>query len=163
MKWKTVLDGWKDGKVLKYPKNVKKAFMWKTSKLDKKESNTYKHEFVIYNGLPTIQNYQAYKKYITQSKNKYVVSFMNLTNDTLLVVPIPKRGKNFATIKDFIDNASATHQKKFWNAVASIARKFLKTNDFAYISTHGMGVSYLHVRISTIPRYYGNSKLLKYV
>ena len=28
-----------------------------------------------------------------------------------------------------------------------------------WISTHGLGVPYLHVRISITPKYYGNSKL----
>ena len=32
MKWNKVLDDWKDVKVLKYPKNIKKSFMWRTLK-----------------------------------------------------------------------------------------------------------------------------------
>ena len=47
-KWKTVLNNWHKGKVLKYPKKMKKAFMWRTSRLDKEGINNYKEEYISF-------------------------------------------------------------------------------------------------------------------
>jgi hypothetical protein len=84
---------------------------------------------------------------------------MNLSGDTVLVVPMPKKNKNFSNLKEFIDNATLAQQKALWKRVVTVARKLMKNNKYVWISTHGLGVPYLHVRVSTIPKYYGNSKL----
>ncbi|MAF35866.1 hypothetical protein CL622_01990, partial [archaeon] len=65
-----------------------------------------------------------------------------------------------AHIKSFIDNASITQQKAFWKQVVKTAKKQLKMYDHIWISTHGLGVPYLHVRISNKPKYYYNSKMI---
>lgn len=39
---------------------------------------------------------------------------------------MPRNNKNYATIKDFIDNASITQQKHFWKQVASEIENILK-------------------------------------
>ena len=36
--------------------------------------------------------------------------YKNLSKDTMLVVPMPVSGKNYATLKDFIDNAPEIQQ-----------------------------------------------------
>ena len=110
---------------------------------------------MIDKSLPTTQDYSPFAKHIKKAKNKYVISFWNLSHDTLLIVPIPKRGKNFATLRDFIKNASITQQKALWKKVAQLALK----SKGVWISTHGHGVPYLHIRISATPKYYGQSKL----
>ena len=56
----------------------------------------------------------------------YVTSFENLSGDALLVIPIPKQGKNFTTIKHFIDNASETQKKHFWEYVSQKIKYFNK-------------------------------------
>ena len=161
MRWKTVLNHWAKGKPFKYPARIKKPFMWRTSRLDKNESLPYRKEFVIEKYLTDKQDFTDFKQYIKKSKNKYVVTFVNLSGDTLLIVPIPKRGKSFAHLKQFVDQASQTQQKEFWKMVAKICRKELKHKDHIWVSTHGLGVPYLHVRISSEPKHYGNSKMLK--
>ena len=161
MKWNTVLNHWISGKPFKYPSGIKKPFMWKTSRLDKKELLPYRKEFIIETYLTDKQDFSAFKQHIKKSKNKYVTSFKNLSGDTILVVPIPKRGKSFAHLKQFTDQASKTQQIAFWKKVAKISREQLKLHNQLWISTHGLGVPYLHIRISREPKYYGNSKMLK--
>ena len=161
MYWKTVLKNWKNGKVFTYPKKLKHPFMWRTSIiLYNKNNNIYKEEFIENKRLDVKQNYTAYKDYIKKSKNKYVTSFMNLSGDTLLIIPMPRKNKNFATIKHFTDNASLLHQKKFWMYVEQKIKKELKKYKKLYVSTHGLGVSYLHVRLSHKPIHYYHSKVL---
>ena len=160
MKWGTKLKHWSTGKLFTYPKKLKGKFMWRTNLLSG-EKKGFDHEFIEYKGLPEEQDYTSFKSYINNSKNKYVVSFNNLSGNTLLVIPMPRKNKNFATIKDFTDNASAAHQKKFWKKVSVLTRKEFKKHGSVYVSTHGLGVSYLHVRISHKPIHYYNSRFVK--
>lgn len=68
---------------------------------------------------------------------------------------------NYATLRDFIDNAPETQQQEFWKKVAEVAKKFMNENGKVWISVHGLGVDYTHVRISTSPKYYFDNELKK--
>lgn len=155
MKWKDVLKNWKNGV---YPKfsNGKKPFIWRTSPYY--TNSLYSGEIIYEPKLDVEPNYKPFSSKF-KKKYKYVVSFPNLSGDTILVVPIPKRNKNFSSLYIFNKNASNTQKKIFWKKVAEIAIKEQKKHGKVWISTHGLGVAWLHVRISTSPKYYGNSKL----
>lgn len=149
--WNDVLDNWENGIVLKYPKQLKERFEWNTSVL--KENSRYKQTFRTNINLPNKQDYSAFQEYIKKTQNKYVVAFPSLSQGTILVVPIPRPGKNYVTLKDFIDNAPLTQQKEFWKKVSEVARQYMKLGD-VWISVHGLGVPYTHVRIDSTPKYY---------
>lgn len=119
----------------------------------------FKQKFRTYDQLPEIENKKDFQEHIKNSQNKYVISFPNLSKDTMLVIPMPISGKNYATLRDFIDNAPEIQQQEFWKHVAEVAKKFMKKNGKVWISVHGLGVAYTHVRISTIPKYYFDSEL----
>ena len=119
----------------------------------------FKQKFRTYDQLPEIENKKDFQEHIKNSQNKYVVSFPNLSKDTMLVIPMPVSGKNYATLRDFIDNAPEIQQQEFWKHVAEVAKKFMKKNGKVWISVHGLGVAYTHVRISIIPKYYFVSEL----
>ena len=161
MLWSDVLTNWKDGIPMKYPKSVKGRFQWNTSALKNDGNVIFKQTFRSDNKLPQIQNKEAFSEYIKNSQNKYVVSFPNLSKDTMLVVPMPIRGKNYATLRDFIDNAPEIQQQEFWKQVAKVAKKFMNEKGKVWISVHGLGVDYTHVRISTSPKYYFDNELKK--
>ena len=108
------------------------------------------------------EDYSSFYEYIKKSKNKYVISFNNLSNDTLLIIPTPKKNKKFTTIKDFMDNASEIQQKYFWKYVSKTVKKLIKDGKTKYwISTHGLGVPYFHLRISLKPKYYVTKSFMK--
>jgi len=123
MLWSNVLTNWENGITLKYPKNVKGKFQWNTSVLKNDGKVIYKQSFRTNNNLSETQNTKDFEEHIKKSKNKYVISFENLSKDTILVIPMPVFGKNYATLKDFIDNAPKIQQQKFWKKVAKIAKK----------------------------------------
>merc|ERR1711900_100963 len=52
------------------------------------------------------------------------------------------------------ENAPAAQQRAFWKKVRDMASEELKTHDKVWLSTHGGGVPFLHVRIETRPKYY---------
>lgn len=161
MLWSEILANWENGIVLKYPKNVKGKFQWNTSVLKNDGKVAYLQTFRTNNKLAQRQNKKDFQEYFKNSQNKYVVSFPNLNKDTMLVVPMPVRGKNYSTLRDFIDNASEIQQQEFWKKVAEVAKKFMNEKGKVWISVHGLGVDYTHVRISTSPKYYFDNELKK--
>jgi hypothetical protein len=155
MKWNKKINDWANGIYQTYPNNIQKRFFYETSVCDKKMENEYNEIFIENNNLEKLkEDFTQFKEHIIKSKNKYTISFSNLSNDTILIIPIPKNNKNFTTLKDFIDNASKTQQIFFWKKVSNEIKKLLKKYDKIYVSTHGLGVSYFHLRLDTIPKYY---------
>jgi hypothetical protein len=79
----------------------------------------------------------------------------NLGGDCVLVVP-PNDGRNYAHFARFCQHASLSTKKAFWKKVAESIEKFVKTTklDKVYVSTHGNGVAWLHVRICKSPKYF---------
>jgi hypothetical protein len=161
MLWSEVLKKWENGIVLQYPKNVKGRFQWNTSVLKKNGNVEFKQTFRTNDKLPETQNKKDFEEHIKKSQNKYVTSFPNLSKDTMLVVPMPIRGKNYATLRDFIDNSDEIQQQEFWKHVAKVAKKFMNEKGKIWISVHGLGVNYTHVRISSSPKYYFDDNLKK--
>jgi hypothetical protein len=157
MKWSEVLKKWECGSVLKYPKKINTRFLWKTSMISSEKDLYFNEAYIIANDLPYVQDFTSFKEYLKydgRDSSKAVVSFYNFSKDTMLIVPMPIKGKNYATIKDFIDNAEIDQQRKLWAETASVAKNMLKSHRKIWISTHGYGVSYLHIRISIKPKYY---------
>lgn len=118
------------------------------------DKSIYKEKFIKTNNLPKTQDYKLFNEYIIKSKNKYATSFYNLSKSTKLVIPMPRKNKNFSTLNNFCKNASKTHQQQFWKLVSNEIVKYKKNNKKVFISTHGLGVPYLHIRIESNPKYY---------
>lgn len=137
MLWKDKIKEWKQGIYQKYPKNIKTSFFYETYVCDKDMNNKYEDIFIENSTLQSVsekgQDYRAFTEYIDSSNNKYVVSFPNLSGDSIMIIPIPKKNKNYATIKDFIDNASTTQQTNFWKEVAKQIEQILKKNKKIYV------------------------------
>ena len=158
MLWSEVLNNWENGIPFSYPESLKhkNKFFWNTSSLTENCDSQFSEKFKESRELPNIQSKNAFKdKLIKAEKNgkQHATSFPNLSKDTVLVVPMP-RGKCYATLKDFVDNAPKKQQQEFWKLVAKKAKKQAKKFGKVWISTHGLGVPYLHVRIASHPKYY---------
>jgi hypothetical protein len=147
MKWGDVLLSWEKGKF----SCPSERFEWNTS-VYKNEDSEYKESFKVNLDLPTIQDATPFQQYFNK---KYVVSFPSFSGD-ILVVPIPVKGKNYATLKDFTNNAPQKQQKAFWNKVVRIIKS---SKEPVWVSVHGLGVSYTHVRIAKTPKYYFDKSL----
>ena len=164
MLWAEKLDNWENGIPFSYPESLKnkKKFFWNTSPLTKNGDTDYKEKFQESIELPYFQSKTAFKdKIIKAEKNgkEYATSFPNLSGDTVLVIPMPRKGKSYATLKDFVDNAPKKQQQELWKLVAKEAKKQAKKFGKVWISTHGLGVPYLHVRIASHPKYYFSKTL----
>ena len=84
MKWKNILDNWYKGNNLpNYNRKIKNPYLWKTSYINSDEDSLFKQEFIENMFLDTHQDFSDYKTYINKSKNNNVVSFPNLSRDTI--------------------------------------------------------------------------------
>jgi hypothetical protein len=97
-----------------------------------------------------------------------VVAFHNLNQDAVLVVPVPTSAiefkrppAHFAHLAAFMRGAPSAHISAFWSTVGAAALNQLRAAEGQgnadkkfWLSTSGLGVSWLHVRIDTVPKYY---------
>jgi hypothetical protein len=109
------------------------------------------------------QNYSSFADHIDRNRDKYACSFPNLGRDSILIVPTPqfcKEGQkkyllDYKNISQFTKNAPKEQQYKFWQEVGNKMKESLNENEAPkWLSTHGLGVYYLHVRIDKFPKYY---------
>ena len=158
--WADILKKWESGSGITYPKQLKGRFQWNTSVLKNNGNVYYKQTFRTNARLPSIQDKSKFQEHINKATNAHVTSFLNPSKDTMLVIPMPVKGKNYATLRDFIDNAPVEQSTAFWKHVAKVSRKCMKKWKEVYITVHGLGVAYTHVRISSIPKYYFDKSLI---
>jgi len=163
-KWSDVLHQWSQGDGPVYPSDMKKRFFFETSVLSRDKNSIYQEVFIKTKDLDSLicdpSSFQEHINKAQQQQNgkKVAVAFPNLSGDSLLLVPLPKEGSKgpckYTTIKDFIDNAPPEQQKGFWKFSAREIKKRLKKREKIYISTHGTGIPYFHLRLDDIPKYY---------
>tara|TARA_B100001113_G_scaffold316643_1_gene283561 strand:+ start:754 stop:1305 length:552 start_codon:yes stop_codon:yes gene_type:complete len=94
--------------------------------------------------LPSVPDKGPYKNYLDDTSKSLSTQFLNLSRDALLVIP----SKPYANIYQFATRSS----DREWLALFRRVVKNVKKGQF--ISTHGHGVSYLHVRLEDNPKYY---------
>lgn len=85
----------------------------------------------------------------------HAVTFESLGRDALLVAPTPgTAAEDFAHLARFVRTASVEQQRGLWREVAhAVERRVSETVPF-WLSTAGLGVSWLHVRLDARPKYY---------
>lgn len=83
-----------------------------------------------------------------------VIAFPNLGGDAVLVVPAPA-GDNrcFAHLAAFLRGASEPRRHALWRTVADALRARVSDTP-VWLSTAGLGVSWLHLRLDSRPKYY---------
>lgn len=98
------------------------------------------------------------------SEPNEVTTFKSLGGDATLVVPCPSDLENLiynpaemAHLALFIRHAVPEHRRELWRTVGSTVLEILEDSALHqryWLSTSGLGVSWLHVRIDTVPKYY---------
>ncbi len=142
-----------------YPSNIKSRFFFETSICGPEpSSSSFQARFVKSPELDLIKT-QDYTPFLEQiqdgsNSNQVAKSFYNKTGDTLLIIPYPHPTIQYPTIKEFVDNAPSQIQSEFWKFVVEQIKQFVLTHSQVYVSTHGLGVSYFHLRLCTYPKYY---------
>lgn len=87
-----------------------------------------------------------------------VIGFGNLGGDADLIVPRDRmEGADHAHLASFLRTAPADQTRDLWRKVALTAGSWLAHGRKCWISTSGLGVSWLHVRVDARPKYYSHS------
>lgn len=147
--WKYVLSSWRNGNYLKYPKTIKNRFVYETNICDNKFANEHYALFIESSHLSKIkkQNFGPFIEYIGKALDKHVTSFYDFSGNVKIILPIPKKDKDFCTMKDFMDNAPESLQVFFWNYVSKEIILFLKKHDNVCISTDQGNINYFHLKL----------------
>ena len=154
--WKDVMKAWKVGKHL--PK-INGSVFWETSAIKKGGDVEYNEQTLSASAaLPmTLRGDSSpFRKHLDNKTSP--VAFSNLTGSCTLVAP-PDTGKNFSHLGLFYKNATQDEIRALWKMVAVQIEKKLKQQNVVYVSTHGTGVPWLHVRICESPKYFSTDVL----
>ena len=91
------------------------------------------------------------------------MTFPNLGRDAVMVVPCPVGDPSiYGHLASFIRNAPESQLHRFWIAIADAMNQRISARP-VWLSTAGMGVSWLHVRLDDRPKYYGYAPFRQFV
>jgi hypothetical protein len=83
-----------------------------------------------------------------------VVTFLNLGGDAALVAPCPIAPLSaYGHLAAFVRRAPEAQRHALWQAVGAAVEDRLGPRP-SWLSTSGLGVSWLHVRLDSYPKYY---------
>ncbi len=131
------------------------AFFWENPPINS-QNLSINYEFVLVESKSLAKvkaDKQPFLSYFQKSKEN-VISFENLGKNALLIVPSPIGTTNeFPHIATFVRNAQLGQIRNFWNKVGLELESRLNKN-LLWLSTSGLGVYWLHIRLDNRPKYY---------
>lgn len=152
------------GEALNNATNELSAYFWECIPVSQKSINK-KFEFVVTKTKELNNITQDSRPFAKQLADIAIAgvhtgSFPNKGKDAILIIPGAKKDNDkdiidYKNISQFTKNAPHEQQQKFWQEVANVLSGELEKNEAPkWLSTHGLGVHYLHVRIDNQPKYY---------
>lgn len=130
------------------------GFFWEVKPMNSNRLNEA-FEFVLVNSrtLPNITaDTSSFKEHFKEEKD--VLSFPNLGGDAQLIVPNQiSNSSNYTHLARFVRNAPLNQVVNFWRKVGEEYERLIG-NETKWLSTAGLGVYWLHVRIDSRPKYY---------
>jgi len=132
------------------------AFRWETPPITA-TSVGRPFEFVLLDspGLVSQPDPEAFAEHFRGPHSGDLVSFPNLNNDAILVVPCPLGPISaYGHLAAFVREAPQAQNHSLWRLVGEMVERRLGPRP-VWLSTAGAGVSWLHVRLDQRPKYYG--------
>jgi len=133
------------------------AFYWETRRL-KMGDRRHPFEFVQI-AAPALsfinQDSNPFAEHFSRRGSDDMVSvFKNLRRDATLIAPAPVKGLTcFAHFATFLRGAPERNMDALWKAVGTAMSNEMSECPL-WLSTAGLGVSWLHLRIDKTPKYY---------
>lgn len=102
-------------------------------------------------------NYSPFQRKFDLGQSNSV--FENLSGSAILVVPNPDVGqrgeKDYGSFSRFLQNAEDEKVVSLFKVLSDTwLEQLQRGSDYKYVSTHGLGVIWLHVRLDQRPKYY---------
>jgi hypothetical protein len=96
----------------------------------------------------------SFSSHFASHRGQPAIAFSNLGGDALLVVPTPSAPVSCYThLARFLRSAPSAQVDAFWKLVGSSMRQRVSSSP-VWLSTAGMGVAWLHLRLDSRPKYY---------
>jgi hypothetical protein len=134
-----------------------KAYCWETPPVAR-SSVDREFEFVLVD-VPALDRFRAdpqpfSEQFARCDAGTTVVAFPNLGGDAFLIAPLPAgTGSEYSHLASFLRSAPLSQRHVLWQRVGTLVRQHLG-DDPLWVSTAGLGVSWLHVRLDSRPKYY---------
>ena len=130
------------------------AFFWETPPVTN-ETLDRDFEFVLVHAVALSKLRPDPSPFLTHFlAREEVLTFPNLGGDAILVVPAPLAEKACYThLALFLRGAPPGQVNAFWRAAGLAMRKRISDHP-TWLSTAGLGVSWLHLRLDSRPKYY---------
>ena len=112
-------------------------------------------EFVLLDS-PTLAglspNPAPFKTYFDREND--IVSFHSLGGDAFLIAPTPAEPLTACVhLAAFVRDAAETQVERLWQETGRALRQSLG-DQYLWLSTSGLGVAWLHIRLDSYPKYY---------
>ena len=133
------------------------AYFWENPPV-RKDTIHQPYEFIL-SDSPSLARVSAdihtFQNYYQQQKDlEGIVTFTNLGGDAVLVVPCPiDSNTSYPHVAAFIRNAPKTQKHALWQGVGIAMEQEIGSNSL-WLSTSGLGVYWLHIRLDSRPKYY---------
>ena len=138
-----------------------KAFFWECAPFVPARADSTPFEFALVNSgalAKVKENINPFREFLQARENegKEVVAFPNLGRDATLVVPMKKHAMSNAHMAVVMRQGEEEQVRALWRKVGEELGQRISKGDtrHCWLSTSGLGVYYLHIRISIVPKYY---------
>jgi hypothetical protein len=132
------------------------AFFWETPPVTDATLDR-PFEFVVVEGRPLMRlqpDSAPFKAHFASAGSESVLTFPNLGGDALLVVPVPVGDAGCYThLGQFLRHAPTPQIDAFWRCTGQALAGRVSASP-TWLSTAGLGVSWLHLRLDSRPKYY---------
>ncbi len=132
------------------------AFFWEVLPMTE-DRLQQEFEFVLVDSstLTRIRvNPRPFQEHFDRFPKQKVISFPNLSGDAQLVVPTPQSPlQNYTHLANVVRDAPDKQIDELWKMIGIEYEKALQQHP-KWLSTAGLGVSWLHIRIDSRPKYY---------
>jgi hypothetical protein len=96
----------------------------------------------------------AFAEYFSSADEDGIVGFPNLGNDAFLIAPCPRGDLGaYPHLATFVREAPACQQQALWHRVGAAVAERVSDRPL-WVSTSGLGVYWLHLRLDSYPKYY---------
>ncbi len=97
----------------------------------------------------------SFRQYFASTPpDREVITFSNLGKDAVLVVPCPlAESTAYPHLASFVRKAPQSQQHKLWQTAGKTIKQRLNDQPM-WVSTSGLGVYWLHLRLDSYPKYY---------
>lgn len=161
--FRQVLDAWQNDEAFRqtYTQALSAApctgFRWECPPLSK---TTVDREFECVllpsDGLDPQPDAAAFAEFFADAGETSVVGFPSLGRDAFLIAPCPRaEASAYPHLASFLRSAPSWQVHELWQRVGQEVSARLSDRPL-WLSTAGMGVAWLHVRLDSRPKYYGH-------